>query len=77
MPYLIVENEEAERLAAEIAKTVGKSIHIVVLEALQEKLERLPKKEQREASFDGLLSLADRLADRAKAPRDTLNKGSS
>jgi hypothetical protein len=66
MPYLIVEDEEAERLAAELARATGKSIQIVVLEALKEKLDRLPKKQEREASFDELIALADRIAGRAE-----------
>ena len=69
MAYLIVENDEAGRLATEIAKTLGRPVHVVVIEALQEKLDRLPKKEQRAASFDELLSVADRIAERAKGSK--------
>ncbi len=64
MPFLIVEDEDAERLAAEIARATGQSIEAAVIEALREKLDSLPKKQEREASFDELIAIADRIAHR-------------
>jgi hypothetical protein len=72
MPYLIVEDDEAERLAAEIARATGMSIQMVVLEALKEKRDRLPRKEERDASFDELIALADRIVGRVDRPKVSL-----
>jgi len=66
MAYLIVEDDEAERLAAEIARATGQSVQAVVIEALKERLQGLSKKQEREASFDELLAIADRMAHRGE-----------
>ena len=47
MAYLVVEDEEAERLAAEIARETGKSVSAVVTEALRERAERIPKPQKK------------------------------
>jgi antitoxin VapB len=67
MAHLVVEDEEAERLAAEIAKETGQSISAVVTEALRERAERIPKRQEK-ASREELLAIVDRIASRIKGP---------
>ncbi len=67
MAYLVVEDEEAERLAMEIAKATGQSISAVVTEALRERAERIPKGQEK-ASVEELLEIVDRIATYAKVP---------
>lgn len=67
MAYLVVEDEEAERLATEIARETGKSVSAVVTEALREQAERIPKR-QAKASLVELKALAHKIASYANAP---------
>jgi antitoxin VapB len=67
MAHLIVEDEEAERLAAAIARETGQSIGAVVTEALRERAEKLPKR-QGKASLEELRALAHEIASLATEP---------
>ncbi len=67
MAHLVVEDEEAERLAAEIAQATGQSISAVVTEALRERAERIPERQEK-ASLEELKVIAHRIASLAKGP---------
>jgi len=67
MAHLVVEDEEAERLAAEIARATGQSISAVVTEALRARAEKLPKR-QGKASLEELRALAHEIASLATGP---------
>jgi len=56
---LNIRNGEADRLAAEVATLAGETKTAAVIQALQERLDRL--KRQQELSATGRQSLADRL----------------
>jgi antitoxin VapB len=67
MAHLVVEDEEAERLAAEIARATGQSISAVVTEALRERADKLPKR-QGKVSLEELRALAHEIAALATGP---------
>jgi len=67
MAYLVVESEEAERLAAEIAKETGQSISAAVTEALRERAARIPKRGAK-ASKEEILALVHEISSRMKGP---------
>jgi antitoxin VapB len=67
MAHLVVEDEEAERLAGVIAKATGQSISAVVTEALRARAERIPKRGGK-ASLEELQAAADRISSRIKGP---------
>lgn len=56
---LNIRNGEADRLAAEVATLAGETKTAAVIQALQERLDRL--KQQQELSTTGRQALADRL----------------
>lgn len=56
---LNIRNEEADRLAAEVATLAGETKTAAVIQSLQERLDRL--KRQQEISATGRQFLADRL----------------
>ena len=66
MAQLIVD-EEAERLAVEIAQATRQSVSAVVTEALRVRAENLPKRRSK-ASLEELRALVDRIAADVKGP---------
>ena len=67
MAHLVVEDEEAERLAAAIARETGESISRVVTEALRERLQRVPRREGK-ATLEEIRAAAKRISSRISGP---------
>lgn len=67
MKTLYVEEPEAHRLAAAIAKETGESLAHVVTEALRERFERLPSRRGK-AGLEELRAIAKRVAAQVKRP---------
>jgi antitoxin VapB len=66
--YLVVKSEEAERLAAEIARETGQSITVAVTEALRERAARIPRREGEGAALERLRAAAKRISSRIHGP---------
>jgi antitoxin VapB len=66
---LIIKNDEAHRMAIELAKLTGESITRAVSEAIRQRLERERRHRDREALADALLEIGRRCA--APHRRDT------
>jgi antitoxin VapB len=67
MGTLNIKDPEAHRLAAAIAQETGETMTRVVTEALRERFERLPGRQQK-ASLEELRAIAHRVAAMIKAP---------
>lgn len=67
MGTLNIKDPEAHRLAAAIAQETGESMTRVVTEALRERFERLPSRQQK-ASLEELRAIAHRFTALAKGP---------
>jgi len=67
MMALVVESEEAERLADQIANETGQSVGAVVTKALRGRRERLPTR-QKKASKEELLAFVREIAASAQGP---------
>lgn len=67
MPALNIKDPEAHRLAAAIAQETGETMTRVMTEALRERFERLPLRQQR-ASLEELREIAQRIAAMVKSP---------
>jgi antitoxin VapB len=61
MPRLNIKDPEAHRLASAIARETGTTMTCVVIEALRERLERVPSR-LRKASVGELCAIAQRAA---------------
>jgi antitoxin VapB len=67
MPSLNIKNPEAHRLATAIARGTGETLTRVVIQALQERSERLPGR-QGKAGLEELRAIAKRAAAPHKRP---------
>ena len=67
MGTLNIKDPEAHRLAAAIAQETGESMTRVVTEALRERFERLPSRQQK-ASLEELRAIAHGVAKLVKGP---------
>ncbi len=65
---LNIKNEEAHKLAQELAGLTGESLSAAVVEALRERLERLRRQSQRKERLDRLTAIAADCAARLNAP---------
>ncbi len=65
---LNIKNEEADRLARELADLTGESVTAAVTEALRERLARERRQRRRKASLDELRAIAADIASRMKEP---------
>jgi antitoxin VapB len=65
---LNIKNEEADRLARELADLTGESVTAAVTEALRERLTRERRQRRRRASLDELRAIAADIASRMKEP---------
>lgn len=63
---LSIKNEEAYRLAKELAVKTGDSITAVVTKALREKLDRIERRRNQKACAEELMSIGKRCANHAK-----------
>jgi antitoxin VapB len=63
---LVIENEEAERLAQELADITGESAATAVATAIRERLER--KRKKHSARFDRLMAISKETAPLWKEP---------
>ncbi|TBW38012.1 transcription factor [Siculibacillus lacustris] len=64
---LNIKDPRAHRLAQEISRATGQNMTRVVIEALQERLDRIEGRKSR-ASVDELLAIADRAAAHVRRP---------
>jgi antitoxin VapB len=71
---LNIKNEEAHRLAAELADLTGESMTAAVTEAIRERLERL-RREQRPSRVKRLLAIGKDCAKHLKQPWRTVDHG--
>ena len=62
-----IKDQEAHRLAQQIARATGETMTRVVTEALRERLSRLERRSAR-ASVEELLAIAERAASHVKRP---------
>jgi antitoxin VapB len=65
---LNIKNEEAHRLAQELARLTGESVTSAVTEALRERLQRIRRERDREALTRRLLAIGADCAARLKEP---------
>jgi antitoxin VapB len=65
---LNIKNEEADRLARELADLTGESVTAAVTEALRERLAREHRQRRRKAAPEELLEIARDIASRMKEP---------
>jgi antitoxin VapB len=65
---LNIKNEEADRLARELADLTGESVTAAVTEALRERLTRERRQRRRKATSAELLEIARDIASRLKEP---------
>jgi antitoxin VapB len=65
---LNIKNEEADRLARELADLTGESVTAAVTEALRERLARERRQRRRKATSAELLEIARDIASRLKEP---------
>jgi antitoxin VapB len=65
---LNIKNEEADRLARELADLTGESVTAAVTEALRERLERERRQRRREGLSERLLAIGAEIASRLKEP---------
>jgi len=65
MAHLVVDDEEAKRLAVAIARETGQPISAVVTDALRVRAERIPKR-QGKASKEEILALVHNIAEGVK-----------
>ena len=61
---LNVKNEEAHKLAAQIAKQTGETMTEAVTQALRERAERLQSKKFDQKKFDAIMRIAEDFASR-------------
>jgi antitoxin VapB len=71
---LNIKNQEAYRLASELAELTGETLTKAVTEALRERLERL-KKHRQKATAEELLEIGRRCAARFTKPVSSLDHG--
>ncbi len=71
---LNVKNEEAHRLARELAETTGESLTAAVTVALRERLERV-RRQQGESLADRLLAIGKDCAAHLKEPYRSVDNG--
>jgi len=64
---LVVESEEAEQLAEEIANETGQSVSAVVTQMLRERAARISKP-QRKPGIEEILAAVNRISDRIQGP---------
>ena len=71
---LNIKNEEAHRLARQLAQRNGETVTMAVVNALKERLERQEKAAKREGRLEWLLKLSERTAPLLKdlPPSDTI-----
>jgi antitoxin VapB len=65
---LNIKNEEAHRLASELARLTGESMTRAVTVALRDRLQRVRRHRKRTATAEELLAIGRRCAQRLKAP---------
>ena len=65
---LNIKNDEAHKLAQELASLTGESLTTAVTEAIREKLERLQRERDRENRVAKLIAISDDCAARLNAP---------
>ncbi|HUK60810.1 MAG TPA: type II toxin-antitoxin system VapB family antitoxin [Stellaceae bacterium] len=65
---LNIKNEEADRLARELADLTGESVTAAVTEALRERLARERRQRRREGMSERLLAIGAEVAARLKEP---------
>ena len=65
---LNIKNDEADRLARELAALTGKSVTVAVTEAVRERLEREHRARRREGLAARLLAIGADCASRLKEP---------
>lgn len=65
---LNIKNDEADRLARELAALTGKSVTVAVTEAVRERLERERRARRREGLAARLLAIGADCASRLKEP---------
>ena len=72
---LNIKNEEAHRLARELAELTGESMTAAVTQAVRERLKRVRRERDPEARRKRLLALLDDCAARFKEPWKSIDHG--
>lgn len=65
---LNIKNEDAHRLAVEVAKLTGETLTEAVIKALAERLEKIKAEQDEERLFRELIGLAEKCAAGLKGP---------
>ncbi len=71
---LNIKNEDAHRLARELAEATGESMTLAVSEALRERLERV-RRDSRAGLAERLLKIGKECASRLKEPYKSIDHG--
>jgi antitoxin VapB len=71
---LNIKNEDAHRLARELAEVTGESMTLAVSEALRERLERV-RRDSRVGLAERLLKIGKECASRLKEPYKSIDSG--
>ncbi len=72
---LNIKNEEAHRLARELAELTGESVTAAVTEAVRERLERERRSRDKERRLERLRAIVDDIAPRLKEPWRSIDHG--
>ncbi len=72
---LNIKNEEAHRLAQQLAELTGESMTTAVTEAVRERLERVRKKKGGMSKVDRILQIGRECAARWKEPYKSIDHG--
>ena len=72
---LNIKNDEADRLARELAELTGETVTAAVTEALRERLEQLRRQRQRKGVSERLLAIGADSAPRFKEPYRSAEHG--
>jgi antitoxin VapB len=72
---LNIKNEEAHELAAELAKQTGRSMTVVVIEALRNQLKQLHHYQERGTRLEELMAIGERCSAHIHQPVTALQHG--
>jgi len=70
---LTIRNEEARRLAEELAALTGETLSAAVTEAVRERLEKVKREQDREGMAERLMEISRRAAPHFKEPWRSMN----
>lgn len=72
---LNIKNREAHELAAELAKLTGKSMTVVVIEALRSQLKQVQRHREKETRLQELMAIGQRCAAHIHHPVTAMQHG--